>query len=315
MKRANFVSGSDALEDWRDDVMSGKPPTLFKIAEDGPLSNIEIGPKQIMLIGGAPGSGKTAFIMQSLSDALRLHPDLKLVVCNVEMATEFLLERQLARLSGVPLDIIRHRKIDEAHADRIDAGFSLLDEFVDRIAFVRPPFDLVNVAATVDEFAPLSGGGGTVICLDYVQRILPPGASGDRRGSVDSLMNFIRQFADAGAAVVAISAIGRQRDKNGRSSYSGGSLSLASFRESSELEFGCDSAYILTEADDDEPGRRILRHLKSRHGELSDIDLSFDGSIQRFEQLTYEDRDPTGLSAALADLWNRTESDEAEFHE
>ncbi len=85
-------------------------------------------------------------------------------------------------------------------------------------------------------------------------------------------------------------------------------MSLAAFRESSELEFGCDSAFILTTGDDNtEPNHRILRHLKARHGELSDVDLAFDGSTQRFDALTYENRDPTGLSAALADLWDRTD--------
>ncbi len=63
------------------------------------------------------------------------------------MPPEVLLERQLSRLSGVPLDVIRHRRIDESHAERIDAGFGLMAEVVERLAFVRPPFDLANVAA------------------------------------------------------------------------------------------------------------------------------------------------------------------------
>ena len=52
-------------------------------------------------------------------------------------------------------------------------------------------------------------------------------------------MDFLRQFADAGTAVMVISAIGRTKDSKGRSSYAGEGLNLASFRESSELEFGC----------------------------------------------------------------------------
>lgn len=309
MKKPHYITGADAMESWRDDLLTGKPPTLYRIADSGPLTDIEIGPKLITLFGGAPGAGKTAFVMQSCFDALRLNPSLRVVVCNVEMPPEILLERQLSRLSGVPLDIIRHRRIDESHAERVDAGFESMTEVVERLAFVRPPFELANVAAVADAFAPLSSGGGTVIVLDYVQRIQPPGASGDRRGSVDALMNFIRQFADAGAAVVAVSAIGRQKDKSGRSSYAGDVMSLAAFRESSELEFGCDSAFILTTGDDDtEPNRRLLKHLKARHGELCDVDLVFDGSTQRFDAFDYESHDPTGLSAALTELWDRTDA-------
>jgi len=306
MKRANFITGSDALDDWREDLLTGKPPTLYRIAEAGPLTKIEIGPKLITLFGGGPGAGKTAFVMQSICDALRIDSALRVVCCNIEMPPEVLLERQLSRLSGVPLNVIRNRQIDAEHADRIDAGLNMLAAFADRLAFVRPPFDLANVAATADAFAPLSGGGGTVIVLDYLQRIAPPGNAGDRRGSVDSLMNFIRQFADAGAAVVAVSAVGRQKDSKGRNGYSAEAMGLGSFRESSELEFGCDSAFILATAED-EPNRRTLKHLKARHGELSDIELAFDGTTQTFTALSYEDHDPTGLSAALADMWDRTE--------
>src|SRR5690242_11038143 len=94
-------------------------------------------------------------------------------------------------------------------------------------------------------------------------------------------MDYLRQFADAGTAVVVISAIGRTKDSRGRSSYAGEGLALASFRESSELEFGADDAFILT-ADDDQGDAVTLRHLKSRHGECRDLDLTFHRQHQRF---------------------------------
>ncbi|MFN9911238.1 MAG: DnaB-like helicase C-terminal domain-containing protein, partial [Pirellulaceae bacterium] len=61
---------------------------------------------------GAPGAGKTSFVMQIVVDALRLTPNLRAVVCNVEMPPEVLLDRQLSRLSGVPLEAIRYRRLD-----------------------------------------------------------------------------------------------------------------------------------------------------------------------------------------------------------
>src|SRR5262249_41369600 len=162
--------------------------------------------------------------------ALRLTPDQRAVVCNVEMSPSVLLDRQLARLSGVDLSLIRHRKISEAHADRIDQAMNTLDALAERLAFVTPPFDLANVAATADAF------NAGLILLDYVQRIPPPGDHGDKRGSVNATMSYLREFADAGTAVIVISAIGRTKDNKGRSSYAGEGLNLASFRESSELE-------------------------------------------------------------------------------
>ena len=47
----------------------------------------------VTLLGGAPGAGKTAFAMQLVTDALRLTPALRALVCNVEMPARVLLDR------------------------------------------------------------------------------------------------------------------------------------------------------------------------------------------------------------------------------
>ncbi len=303
MTKPNFLAAADVLHGWRDDVLSGKPPTFFPIGE-GELSRIEIGPGLVTLFGGAPGAGKTAFTMQAVVDALRLTPTLRAVVCNIEMPPAVLLDRQLARLSGVNLTTIRYRRLTEEHAERIDAGLNTLDELADRLVFVRPPFDLANVAAVADEF------DAGLIVLDYIQRIQPPGEHGDKRGSVDATMSHLRAFADAGVAVIVLSAVGRTKDKAGRSSYSGDGLNLASFRESSELEFGADDAFILT-PDDATEGEVILRHLKSRNGECRDLRMMFDKPTQRFTPLEManpfdQPETPGKIQSALAQLWGRT---------
>ena len=272
--KPNYKSAVDVLDGLRKGIASGKPPVFFPIGE-GELSRIEIGPGLVTLLGGAPGAGKTAFTMQSVVNALQMTPTLRAVVCNIEMPPGVLLDRQLARLSGVDLTTIRYRRLGEEHADRVDAGLVILADVCERLAFVRPPFTLANIAATADEF------GANMLVLDYIQRIQPPGEHGDKRGSVDASMNHLREFADAGKAVVVLSAVGRSKDSKGRSSYSGDGLSLASFRESSELEFGADDAFILT-PDDQATGEVVLRHFKSRNGECRDLRLSFDKPLQRF---------------------------------
>lgn len=96
---------------------------------------------------------------------------------------------------------------------------------------------------------------------------------------------------------------------SGRSSYDAKGLSLASFRESSELEFGADDAFILTASDKTEPGTHTLRHLKSRNGECRDVSLRFEGPLQRFTPVAGEPAPPADkrrLSAALASMWAST---------
>jgi replicative DNA helicase len=305
MSEAHFHTAADVFASWRDDVLSGTPPKLYPIGT-GDLAQVEIGPGLVSLFGGAPGAGKTAFTMQAVIDALRLTLTLRAVVCNVEMPPAVLLDRQLARLSGVDATLIRYRELGASHADRIDQAMSTLEALADRLAFVAPPFDLANVAATADAF------GAELLLLDYIQRIAPPGDHADKRGSVNATMNYLRQFADAGTAVIVISAIGRTKDKRGRSSYTGDGLNLASFRESSELEFGCDDAYILTPDGDDGVGDGVtLRHLKSRHGEARDIALTFDKKRQRFTTAAVTPETKAGDAAkrsSLAALWKRTEA-------
>jgi replicative DNA helicase len=302
MPNASFICAADALAGWRDDVLSGNAPVLYPVGT-GELSRVEIGPGTVTLLGGAPGAGKTAFTMQLVIDGLRMTPTLRAVVCNVEMPPAVLLDRQLARLSGIHASAIRYRRLGAEHADRIDLAMNTLDTLADRLAFVRPPFDLENVAATADAF------GADLLLLDYIQRIPPPGEHKDKRGSVNATMDYIRQFADQEIAVIVVSAIGRTKDSKGRSSYSGDGLNLASFRESSELEFGADDAFILTPDGDDQGEAVTLRHLKSRHGEAHDLDLTFDRRYQRFtstgaSETTQPDR--RKLASDLAAMWDRT---------
>ena len=111
MSKANYQTAADVFDGWRDDVLTGEPPTLYPVGT-GELARIEVGPKLVTLIGGAPGAGKTAFTMQCVVDALRLTDTLRVLVCNIEMTPAVLLDRQLARLSGIDAATIRGSALD-----------------------------------------------------------------------------------------------------------------------------------------------------------------------------------------------------------
>ncbi len=302
---ANYLPAADLLHSWRADVLSGKPPVLYPVGT-GELERIEIGPGRVLLLGGAPGAGKSAFVMQCVVDALRITPTLRALVCNVEMTPSVLMDRQLARLSGIDLNTIRFRKLGVEHGERIDQAMQTLEPLAERLTFLRPPFNLDNVAASADAF------NAGLIVMDYVQRIKPPGNHNDKRGAVDAMMDYLRQFADAGVAVIVVAAVSRSKDAKGRSSYDGENLNLASFRESSELEFGADDAFILVNDPEDDTGV-VLKHLKARHAEAKDIAMMFDRPRQRFTPRTAAPRTstpqkppPGKLQSALEDLWGQT---------
>jgi replicative DNA helicase len=304
MSEGHFRSAADLFGDWRDEVLSGKAPALYPVGT-GELGRIEIGPGLVTLFGGAPGAGKTALVMQIIAEALRLTPDLRALVCNVEMSPTTLLDRQLARLSGVDASTIRHRRMGAGDIGAINRGMEALEGLADRLAFIRPPFSLENVARSADAF------DASLIAIDYIQRVGAPGDHGDKRGSVDATMSYLRQFADAGIAVLIVSAVGRSKDSKGRSSYAEG-LNLASFRETSEIEYGADDAYMLVpDGGDDSAGSVVLKHLKSRHGEARDIALEFDRGHQRFGPVKPAGppaKDAGKLRATLLAAWNGNEA-------
>src|SRR4051794_35941770 len=115
MSEARFQPTIDLIGTWREDVLSGTPPALYRVG-DGDLARIEIGPKLVTLFGGAPGVGKTSLVMQLALEALVRTPSLRALVLNVEMSPAVLLDRQLSRLADIDLTLIRHRRLAAGHA-------------------------------------------------------------------------------------------------------------------------------------------------------------------------------------------------------
>lgn len=302
-----FVTGESLFAEWFENVHSGRGPVLYKHAFPFP----EIGPGLVTMIGGAPAAGKTTFSMQLGVEMVRFNPELRLLVCNCEMTPAALMDKTLSRLSGINADDVRHRRFGAEHADRLAAALATIEGFISRIAFMAAPFDIHNVAASADAVA------ADVIVIDYIQRFTIPSDDSESRHRVNRMMDYLRRFASAGVAVVVISAVGRTRDRWGRSSYASDGLSLASFRESSELEFGADDALILAPADPDTPDQVRLAHLKARHGMQVTQDFVFDRYVQSFSLidpiaethagLAITPRRRTSLAAEIRLLWEASD--------
>lgn len=277
-----FVRTDRVFEEWYQRVKLGGPPIMYPVADPwSSLSRMEIGPGLVTLIGGAPGAGKTAFVMQLSVDAMCRTETLRVLVCNVEMPHDVLLDRQLARFSGIDLRTIRYRQFRDEHQLRLRHGFNCIEQVSNRLVFLQPPFDMGRILRVANDFR------ADLIVLDYIQRIPSTGESGDRRGKVDANMASVRELAGSGKAVIVVAAVSRTRNGSGRKPYSSAGLGIASFRESSELEYGADDAYILAPSESDD-GTMILKHVKSRHSELFDHRLEFYGAVQQFTSVDDE---------------------------
>ena len=202
---ASFQTAVDAMDRWREDVLTGTKPPRWLLGNG--FDSVELGPGLVMLLGGAPGAGKTCLAMQWVVDAMRIDPELRVLVANVESSPGVLLDRQLSRLSGIPLDVIRDRRLTEHHDRRLSAAFDTLDLVSERLTFLSMPFSLENVAATAD------ATDSKLILLDYCQRFAA--GADNKRQELNKLMDFIRRFADAGCGLLVLAAVGRTKDKQG----------------------------------------------------------------------------------------------------
>jgi replicative DNA helicase len=284
---------ADCFDDWRNELLTGTPPKRFAVAENGPLAELDLRPGRVWVIGGHPGAGKTAFVMQLVVDALSLQKDVGALVMNVEMEKEELLNRQLARLTGIPLRIIHRREFNEQHRERLDFGFQALADIRQQLTFAKRPFQMNRLIQAADAVS------AEIVVVDYIQRIqLDDEPPADRRANVDACMDRARAMADCGLAVIIVAALARQKGQNGSDYTNAG---LASFRESSELEYGADDAFIVATGKDQ--NTVTLQHVKSRHGARADIPLAFDGSLQRFTPNDIAAARDSDIMQNIADLW------------
>jgi replicative DNA helicase len=235
-----------------------------------PFDALDLRPGRVILFGAPPATGKTTLAGQVVADVLTHQPNLRAVVGNVEMSPAALVEKLLARFAGVPLDALQNRELLADERARVERARSDRAALLDRIAFLDPPFTLAHLGGAMVDFR------ARLAVVDYAQRFAT--GDGDDRANLDRLMSAARKLAVAGACVLLVSSVARQKSSNGSNTYTG--LNLASFRGSSEIEFGADAAYILDA--DVKAGVAVLRCEKDRFRQPRDIPLRFDAARQTF---------------------------------
>lgn len=276
-------------------LRQGEGDKLYRLPQM--FSGVEIGPGLISIIGAPPGSGKTAVSSQMLFGALERTPALTAVIANAEMTFDVLVRRELARRTGIADQKLRFAKdLTPSDFELIEDAAVELTPLMERIDFAEPPFSYERLKEIRETYKP-----GFLI-LDYLQKFAP---GGDPRVGVNAVMAELREFAFGGWAVLAMSSTSRTKGPSG-ASHDSSKLNLASFKESGEVEFNTDSAYILCDAgphDGNEFVRKIkFTCVKNRHSEKVSKDLLFDMPRMSFEEDTSEGEewDPSNDPFAMA---------------
>ena len=268
---------STLFAEYLDKLRRGDTDKLYKLPD--PFLDFEVGPGLISVWGAGPGTGKTAAASQLLFGALELNPHLLVTIANAEMGFDTLARRELLRRTGIPDKRIRFADLSTSDWMLIDKASSELQPLLTRVRWLEAPY-------TFDQLKKLHSDAPGLLVVDYLQKFAPDSES--VRTGVSAVMAQLRHLALSGWGVLALSATARTYGKRG-SGHDGKALSLASFRESSEIEFNADSAYLLR-SDGDVGGKSWLRSVtfccvKNRNGELLERATEFNAAGMRFSLL------------------------------
>ena len=241
-----------------------------------------LAPGKITIIGAPPGTGKTALASQIVFEALERMPDIHLFIANAEMNISDLLKRELARRADLTLKQVSRglNALPEEEKAKLLNTFDTIAAEVTRTRHLMPPFNCEELKVLTLYDTP------GILLVDYLQKFKSP--SVDSRAGVDQVMSCLRDLASHGWAILALSATARSQSKKG--GHDPNALSMSSFKDSGEIEFNADAAYLLRNKSDDHAAIKDidLDCVKNRSGSRHIQYLRFHGEFMRFENLTPE---------------------------
>ena len=228
----------------------------------------------LILLGGYPSAGKTLLAVQF---ALCLSNTYRVGFFSLETSARKLTDRVMSHMSQVPLLKIKRRDLNDADWEAIAAASADLSKL---------QFSIIEASGmSVHDIQAVSlNQRFDIIFVDYLQLINEKGK--DRYETVTNISQRLHTFSQSsGVAVIALSQLSRPEKQTGKPKPP----TMASFRESGQIEQDADVAFILYPSDpDDNYSTRILKIAKNKEGEKAKIEFDFDGATQtmRVHELT-----------------------------
>ena len=250
--------------------------TGIEIIDSG--SYIEAG--DVLVIGGEPSSGKTAF---ALMMAYHMAKDRKVGFFSLETAKQKVRDRLVAHMAQVEFNAIKRRELSEKDWTSVaakGADFAKRDLTVLRASGMT----VTEIQATAQAY------GFDVIVVDYVQLIVPEGAKNAIRSEqIAEISRSLHTFAQkTGTLVVELAQIARVERGTWRE------LDMHDLKESGQLEADADMIFMLfrpnpKDADLDGDRHRILKIAKNKEHRQGAWPVYFDGAKQTFCTMVRED--------------------------
>ena len=284
------------LEELNDAEASKLIPTGLRELDD--IIQLEAG--DFVVLGGYPSAGKTALALQiARSMAYQYHVGFYSLETNQTKAAR----RILAATAGIPLGDIKRKQYTD---DQCTAAAHAATDFA------QLHFDFIPASSlTVQEIKSLAlSRHQQVIFVDYLQIVRGKGR--DRYEIVTNISQDLHRLAqDYQIIVIALAQLTRPESIKGKMQRP----TMASFRESGQIEQDADVAMLLYLSDPDNyKSDRELKVAKNKEGAKTKINLAFDGTVQRFSltRIPYVTQQPT-YSQLEIDEYPVMEEDSPDF--
>jgi replicative DNA helicase len=264
---------SEVMEEVMAALKSGPPdfidtpwPSLTSMLGGG------LAPGEMAYFGARPGFGKTAGALEIARRAAKRGKTV--LAISREMLKVALGMRMVAQEGPVNATFLRKRSLENAQWHTVEQAIESLQSLP--LFLTHAKVDIEQIEQLVRVFK--EEGGLDLLIVDYLQLIDPPGrlAGRDRRLQVEAVSAGLKGITlDHGVPVLCLSSLSRPPD--------GKAPTLASLRESGNLEHDADTVILLHRPEELEPRTQCIV-AKSRNGRTGMVELYFRGEFLRFEE-------------------------------
>ena len=255
------------------DRHDSKPDTLSWSLDDL-NEQLHVEPGDFIAVGGYPSAGKTAF---ALAEAWHMAEHKRVGFFSLETSPGKLYDRLIAHVSGVDFRRIKNSTMEpEDYAAISYRAPSLESRPLELIPFAGRSLDELRAFALSRRYE--------VIYIDYMQLLPAPGKS--RYEVVTNISLYLHAMAQrTSMIVIGLSQLSRPEKKGERQVVA---PSMASFRESGQIEQDVDVAMLLYKAiEDPTNAQRCLKIAKNKEGGTGKLYLDFDPYRQKFKKAKY----------------------------
>ena len=236
---------------------------------DGLLKGFNAG--QLVLIGARPGVGKSAFALDLAEYAARNGH--KTLVYSLEMLGDELAERLMARRSGVAMDAIIDKKLNDDDLASLATASDSLSQLPITICD-SPNVTVQKIRAQARAIKNLE-----LIIVDFMTLLQSTQRYDSRNLEVGAISRQLKILAtELRIPVVVLCQLNRTQDETEEPG-------LMSLRDSGELEQNANKIVFLWKIDR-ETGTIGVKVAKNRRGRTGIVLMDFDGSHMKFTELT-----------------------------